>query len=51
MEINQRLFETLKLNDLKEADLAKVLNVGTGQISTWKSRKSDPPAKYITKIC
>lgn len=51
MSIIERMFETLNQKGLKSVDLADVLGVGTGQISTWKKRNTDPPAKYITLIC
>lgn len=51
MSIIERMFETLNQKGLKSVDLADVLGVGTGQISTWKKRNTDPPAKYIALIC
>lgn len=51
MCISKRMFELLEKNSKKPVELAAVLGVGTGQISTWKKRNTDPPAKYIAKIC
>lgn len=51
MEINQRMFKLFEITGKKEADLARTLEIGTGQISTWKTRNTDPPAKYLTRIC
>lgn len=51
MSISERMFKLLEEKNKKSVDLATTLNVGTGQISTWKKRNTDPPAKYISKIC
>lgn len=51
MTISERMFALLEEKGKKSVDLSIVLGVGTGQISTWKKRNTDPPAKYITKIC
>lgn len=51
MTISERMFDVLDKKGLKYVDLAHSLGVGTGQISTWKKRNSDPPAKLIPKIC
>lgn len=51
MTISERMFFILEKKNLKSVDLANLLNVGTGQISTWKKRNTDPPAKYIPLIC
>lgn len=51
MTIAERMFILMEEKGKKSVDLSVVLGVGTGQISTWKKRNTDPPAKYITKIC
>lgn len=51
MTVSERMFYILDKKQLKSVDLSKVLGVGTGQISTWKKRNTDPPAKYISQIC
>ena len=51
MSISERMFKLLEEKNKKSVDLAAVLDVGTGQISTWKKRNTDPPSKYISKIC
>lgn len=51
MEINERLFALIKSEHLKKSELAEFLQVGTGQITTWEKRKTDPPAKHIVRIC
>lgn len=51
MTIIERMFKVLEEKNRRSVDLASVLAVGTGQISTWKKRNTDPPARYIPKIC
>ena len=51
MTINERLFDELDKKRLSAAGLCKVLGIGTGQTTSWKQRGTDPPAKYIAKIC
>ncbi|MBQ6894846.1 MAG: helix-turn-helix transcriptional regulator [Clostridia bacterium] len=51
MEINEKMFSLIDGKIRTEAQLAKYLGLTTGQISTWKKRKTDPPAKYIARIC
>ena len=50
MKIIERIFIGLVKVGKKDVDLANVLGVSTAQVSMWKSRKTDPPAKYMTKI-
>lgn len=51
MTISERMFKLLEEKNRKSVDLASILDVGTGQISTWKKRNTDPPAKFIPQIC
>lgn len=51
MTILERMFALMEEKKKKSVDLASVLSVGTGQISTWKKRNTDPPAKFIPQIC
>ena len=51
MTIAERMFILLEEKNKKSVDLASILAVGTGQISTWKKRNTDPPAKFIPQIC
>lgn len=51
MTICERMFLIMEQKGKKAADLCKILEIGTGQTTTWKKRNSDPPAKYIASIC
>ena len=53
MTICERMFNIIEQSkpSLSAAGLAKVLNIGTGQTTTWKKRNTDPPAKYLAQIC
>ena len=50
MEICDRIFSTLEKKDKMAADLCKFLDIQSSTMSTWKTRKKDPPAKYMKKI-
>lgn len=50
MEIIERITQTLKDRDKMAVDLCKVLNIQTSTMSTWKTRKKDPPARYMPTI-
>ena len=51
MTINERIFYTLENKHLKQADLARKLNVRTSVIASWKTRGSNPPIEYAAQIC
>lgn len=50
MTINERFFYLLNEKGKRAADLCKILGVRTGIVSTWKTRGTDPPTKYIMQI-
>ncbi len=43
-----RLMRTLNIN---QNELCDYLHIGTSTMSNWKTRGTDPPAKYIIPIC
>lgn len=49
--IIQRIIKLLDEKNLKKADLCRYLGIGTSTMSTWQTRKTDPPTKYIIRIC
>lgn len=51
MTINERIFKRIKENNLKKADLARLLKVNTSVIATWEKRGTNPPADYLIQIC
>lgn len=51
MTINEFIFKTLDKKKLKQADLAKYLNVEKSVINSWKRRGNDPPSTYLVQIC
>lgn len=50
MNLSTFIFSTMDSKSLKIADLAKLLNLPHGSVSSWKQRNTDPPAKYISQI-
>ncbi len=51
MSIIYNIIEMLKEKGLKQADLCSYLEINTSTFATWKNRDTDPPAKYIMRIC
>ena len=51
MKIVERLFDIMDEKKLKSSDLAKKLDVQNSVISTWRTRQTDPPSKFIIPIC
>ncbi|MGN0710163.1 MAG: helix-turn-helix domain-containing protein [Anaerovoracaceae bacterium] len=51
MKIIDRMFSTMESKSLKSADLARVLEIRSSVISTWKSRGTNPPVEYTVRIC
>ena len=50
MEIIERIYQLLDEKGRRAYELCDVLDIRTSTISTWKSRVSDPPAKYMKTI-
>lgn len=51
MSVIERIVQILEDKHLDQSDLCKVLCIRDSTFSTWKSRNTDPPAKYILLIC
>lgn len=50
MEIIERIYQLLGEKDKRAYELCDKLSIRTSTMSTWKSRTSDPPAKYMKTI-
>lgn len=50
MTINGRVFQLLADQQRKQKELADFIGVNERNISTWKDRGTDPPAKLIFRI-
>lgn len=50
MEIIDRIYQTLNEKDKRAYELCEKLGIRTSTMSTWKTRSSDPPAKYLKTI-
>lgn len=51
MSIINNLLNLLNQSNINQKELCSYLGVGTSTVSNWKTRGSDPPAKYIIPIC
>lgn len=50
MSICQRIFKRMGQDNARLRALAASINVAPSTVTSWKSRGSDPPAKYIVAI-
>lgn len=50
MEIIERIFDIMKQNKIKDIELSNKLEISKSVVSSWKTRKTNPPAEYIEKI-
>ena len=50
MEIIERIYELLGTTDKKAYELCEALHISTSTMSTWKTRNSDPLARYMKTI-
>ena len=52
MTISERMFDLLENSSGKSAaGLCRELGISTSITTGWKKRNTDPPAKYLTRIC
>lgn len=50
MEIIERISQILSEKNKMAVDLCRILNIQTSTMSTWKTRKKNPPAEYMPAI-
>lgn len=50
MEIIERIYEILNQKEKRAYQLCEILDIRTSTMSTWKTKKTDPPAKYMKTI-
>jgi len=52
MTICERMFSILenRKSELTQTELSRILGLSSGQMTLWKQRNTDPPAKYIIQI-
>lgn len=50
MTISERIFEVMRLKNIKQKDLSKHTGIPTATISAWNIRKSSPPSEKLVEI-
>ena len=51
MNITENMFNIMNTKNIKSVDLARKLGVRSSVISSWKTRKTNPPSEYLLSIC
>ena len=51
MSIINRIVDLLKKNGASQADICNYIGIKYNVFTTWKTRETDPPAKYLVQIC
>lgn len=51
MDIINRIIYILKERNLKQSDLCNYIGIKYNVFTTWKTRGTEPPTKYIIQIC
>ena len=51
MCIIDNIVSILDEKKLKQSDMCAYIGINASTMTTWKSRKTDPPSKYIILIC
>lgn len=51
MSIIDRIVEISNKKGISQKEICSALNITSGTFSNWKSRHTDPPMKYLLKLC
>lgn len=51
LSLMSNILSLLSEKDKKQSELCAYLNINTSTMANWKTRNTDPPAKYIIPIC
>ena len=51
MNITQRIFHLLNIQNKKQSELAEYVGISRSAISDWKSKGTTPTAEFLVKIC
>ena len=51
MEIINRIIDELDKKGLTQADICKYIGIKNNVFTTWKTRGTAPPTKYLVQIC
>lgn len=51
MIISERLFKIMKKKNVSQYELANITGIGQSTISDWKTKKTNPSADKLMKIC
>lgn len=51
MKISERIFEIMEQKNITQLELAQATGIGQSTISDWKTKRTNPSADKIMKIC
>lgn len=51
MDINKRMFNTMKQKKITQEELANALNTSQSVVAGWKNRGTVPTMEYLPTIC
>jgi bacteriophage CI repressor helix-turn-helix domain len=51
MSVIDRIVELLQKKGVSQADICNYIGIKYNVFTTWKTRETDPPTKYLVQIC